>query len=157
MSSTKLDENLEGADNFWAWKYMIMLILEENDLDNYVEGEVQAPEEEEAKAKHKKEMIRANRIIADSIKDHLIPRVSSLETPKQMFDALSRMFEGRNINRKMTLRQQLKNVKMQSSESMHSYFSRAQQIKEQLESIGDSVENDEIVISTEKEETSQVQ
>ena len=88
------------------------------------------------------------RIIADSIKDHLIPQVSSLETPKQMFDALTRMFEGKNINRKMTLRQQLKNVKMQSSESMHSYFSRAHQIKEQLEAIGDTVENDEIVIST---------
>ena len=63
-------------------------------------------------SKHNKDMIRAMRIIADSIKDHLIPRVSSLDSPKDMFDALTRMFEGRNINRKMTLRQQLKNAKM---------------------------------------------
>jgi len=72
-SNTKLDEKLEGADNFWAWKYRIMLILEENDLDKYVEGEVEEPEGEEAKVRHKKEMIRAKRIIVDSIKDHLIP------------------------------------------------------------------------------------
>ena len=30
--STKLDEKLEGANNFRAWKYRVMLILEEHDL-----------------------------------------------------------------------------------------------------------------------------
>ena len=53
-----------------------------------------------------------NRIIADYIKDHLIPQVSSLKTPKAMFDAITKLFEGKNINRKMTLRNQLKNLKI---------------------------------------------
>ena len=39
------------------------------------------------------------RIIVDSIKDHLIPQVSSKETPKEMYDALSKMYEGRNIKK----------------------------------------------------------
>ena len=65
---------------------------------------------DEAKALHKKNLIKAKRIIVDSIKDHLIPRVSSLKTPKAMFDALTKLFEGKNINQKMTLRNQLKNV-----------------------------------------------
>ena len=89
-----------------------MLILREHDLDKYVKEEVPAPEEEEAKSKYNKDMVRAMRIIVDYIKDHLIPQVSSLDSPKDMFDALTRMFEGRNINRKMTLRQQLKNAKI---------------------------------------------
>ena len=54
----------------------------------------------------------AKSIIADSINDHLIPHVSSLNTPKSMFDAMTKLFEGKNINRKMTLRNQLKNVKI---------------------------------------------
>jgi hypothetical protein len=33
---TKLGDKLEGADNFCAWKYRVMLILEENELDKYV-------------------------------------------------------------------------------------------------------------------------
>jgi len=147
-SSTKLDEKLEGAENFRAWRFRVMLILREHDLDKFVVEEVPEPEDEEARSEFMKDQIRAMRIIADSIKDHLIPQVSSLETPKKMFDALTRMFEGRNINKKMTLKQQLKNVKMQSSESMHSHFSKASQIKEQMEAIGDLVENDEVVIST---------
>jgi hypothetical protein len=82
------------------------------------------------KEKHKKNVVKAKRIIIDSIKYHLIPHVSSLTTPKKMFDALSRLYEGNNINKKMTLRTQLKSVKMQSSETIQSYFTRVSQIKE---------------------------
>jgi hypothetical protein len=61
-------------------------------------------------------MIRAKIIVADSIKDHLIPQASSKNTPKYMFDALTRMYEGRNINQKMNLRTQLKDARMQKGE-----------------------------------------
>ena len=80
--STKLDEKLEGAENFRAWKYRIMLIPQENNLEKFVKEEVKEPEEEEAKSKHKKDMIIAKRIIDDSINDNLIPWVSSRETLK---------------------------------------------------------------------------
>ena len=79
---TNLDENIEGVDNFWCWKYRISLVLEENELDSYINQEVLVPEEDEAKALDKKNLVMAKRIIADSIKDHLIPQVSSLNTPK---------------------------------------------------------------------------
>ena len=91
--STKLDEKLEGAENFQAWKYRIMLILQENDLDEFIKVEVLKPKGEEDKENFNKDMIRAKRIIVDSIKDHLIPHVSPLETPMKMYDALSRLFE----------------------------------------------------------------
>ena len=42
---TKLDENLEGVDNFGSWKYRISLVLEENELDSYINEEVLVPEE----------------------------------------------------------------------------------------------------------------
>ena len=63
---TKLDEKLEGADNFWASKYRISLVLEENELDSYIHEEVPVPEGDEAKALHKKKLIMTKRIIADS-------------------------------------------------------------------------------------------
>ena len=69
---TNIYENLEGDDNFRAWKYRISLVFEENELDSYINGEVPVPEGDEAKALHKNNLIKAKRIIADSIKDHLI-------------------------------------------------------------------------------------
>jgi hypothetical protein len=93
-------------------------------------------------------MIKEKRIIADSIKDHLIHHVSSLSSPMKMVDTLTRLFEGININRRMSLRTQLKNVKMQNLVSIHSYFSRVNQIKDHIEAIGDSVEGEEMVMTT---------
>ena len=112
FASTKLVDKLEGVENICAWKYRIGLILEENDLTKFIKENVPEPEEEVAKEKYKKDMIKAKRIIADSIKDHLIPQVSSKNTPNYMFDSLTRMYEGNNINQKMNLRNQLKNTKM---------------------------------------------
>ena len=65
-----------------------------------------------------------------------------------MFDALSGLFEGRNINRKMTLTNQLKSVRAQKSKTMQSYFTRVAQIKDQLEAIGDMVEEAKVVMTT---------
>ena len=67
------------------------MVLEENELDSYIHEEVPVLEGDEAKALHKKKMVMAKRIIADSIKDHLIPQVSSLKKPKSMFDALTKL------------------------------------------------------------------
>ena len=80
--NTNLDEKIKGAENLRTWKYRIMLILQENDIDKFVKEEVKESEEVEAKYKHKKDMIIEKRIIPDSIKDNLIPQVFSRETPK---------------------------------------------------------------------------
>ena len=66
---TKLDENTEGADNFWSWKHRIFLLQEENELDSYINEEVLVLEGDEAKALHKKKLVMDKRIIVDSIKE----------------------------------------------------------------------------------------
>ena len=97
-------------------------------------------------ALHKKNLVKAKKIIADSVMNQLVPQMSSLKTPK-MFDSLTKLFEWKNINQNMTLKKQLKNVKIQNAETVHSYFTRVSQIKEQLVVI-EEVENAEVVIST---------
>ena len=59
-----------------------------------LKGEFAEPEGDEDKAKYKRNLVKAKRIIVDSIKDHLIPHVSSSKTPKEMFDALTNLHEG---------------------------------------------------------------
>ena len=65
-----------------------------------------------------------------------------------MFDSLTKLFEGKNINQEMTLRNQLKNVKIQNAKTIQSYFTRVSQIKEQLEAVDEEVENVDIVMTT---------
>ena len=35
-NNTNLDDNIEGAENLWAWKYRVLLTLEEHDMETYV-------------------------------------------------------------------------------------------------------------------------
>ena len=64
-------------------------------------------------ALHKKNLVKAKKIMVDSVMDQLVPQVSSLKT-RMMFDSLTKIFEGKNINQNMTLTNQLKEVKIQN-------------------------------------------
>ena len=59
-------------------------------------------------ALHQKNLVKAKKIIIDLVTDQLVPQVSSLKTPKEMFDNLTKLIEGKNIHQKMTLRNKLK-------------------------------------------------
>ena len=48
----------------------------------------------------------------------------------------------------MTLRNQLKNVKIQNAETIQSYFTRVSKIKEKHEAMGEYIENGEVVMTT---------
>ena len=67
-------------------------------MDQFITKEVPESEGDEAKDSHKRSMAKAKRIIADSIKDHLIPVFSSFKTLKEVIDALKNMFKQKNVN-----------------------------------------------------------
>ena len=58
-----LNDKLGEAEKFRAWKYRISLVLEEKELDTYISGEVPVLEEDKDKALHKKNLVKAKRII----------------------------------------------------------------------------------------------
>ena len=93
-------------------------------------------------ALHKKNLVKAKKIIADQ----LVLQVYSLKTPK-IFASLTNIFEGKNIDQNMTLRTQLKNVKIQNAETIQSYFTRVSQLKEQIEAVKEEVKNAEVVMA----------
>ena len=65
----------------------------------------------------KKNLVKSQKIIDDSVTNQLVLQVSSLKTSMRV-DFLTKLFEGKNID--LTLRNQLKNVKIQNAETMQS-------------------------------------
>jgi hypothetical protein len=63
-----------------------------------------------------------------------------------MFEDLTILYEVKNINQNMNLRTQLKNTRMQKGELIQEYFSRISQFKEHLEAIGDTIDEDELIM-----------
>jgi hypothetical protein len=73
---------------------------------------------------HEVKEAKAQRIILDGVKDHLIPHLAKKKTTKEMWDALKNLFEVKNENRKMALKSKMHDTKMGKEESVSSYLTR---------------------------------
>jgi hypothetical protein len=89
--------------------------------------------------------INAMSIIVDSIKDHLIPYISHLDSLKKMYDALTNLFSVRNIGQIMSLKNELCDMKMNDDDSITSYFVRISQLRDQLQAIEEITLEKELV------------
>lgn len=81
------------SKKFFAWKKRIELALKENEFMEHVLGEEFVPGKEkiEELENYKGEAL-SQRIIVESIKDHLVPFVVDLKTSKNMYDTLVKLY-----------------------------------------------------------------
>jgi 2-phosphoglycerate kinase len=94
---------------------------------------------------HEVKEARAQRIILDVVKDHLIPHLVEKQTAKEMWDALKKLYEAKNENMKMTLKDKLHSTKMVKGESVTSYLTRVARVKDELAAIGEVILDSELV------------
>ena len=83
-----------------------------------------------------KKDIKAMRIILDVVKDHAIPHISAKDHAHEMWSALTGLFESTNENKKMVLREKLKNIKMVKGEVCMAYLTRISQVRDELATVG---------------------
>jgi hypothetical protein len=129
VNTLKIEDRLEGATNFSAWKAKVLL-LEENDLKEYIEGVVPSRTDPQELAAHKKKEVKAKRVLLESVKDHLIPHISEKKSAKEMYDALVGLYQSVNTSTKLHLKHQLQVVEMSSSDRIISYLMRITQIRD---------------------------
>jgi hypothetical protein len=132
--SMKSENKLDGAYNFRAWKMRIDLILAKNKVLDIVKGKIVELEFEEGKEKEPQNVavvekfkdsdINAMSIIVESIKYHLIPYISHIDSSKKMYDAITNLFSVRNIGQVMSLKNELCDMNMNDEDSITSYFVR---------------------------------
>jgi hypothetical protein len=151
----KLENKLDGAYNFRAWKTRIELILSKNKVLDIMEGKIVKLEFEEGKEKEPQNVvamekfkdsdINAMSIILESIKDHLIPYISHIDSLKKMYDALTNLFSIRNIGQVMSMKNELRDMKMNDEDNITSYFVRISQLRDQLQAIEEIILEKELV------------
>jgi putative lipoic acid-binding regulatory protein len=95
--------------------------------------------------KFKDNDINAMTIIVDSVKDHLIPHISHLDSSKKMYDALTNLFSVRNIGQVMSLKNELRDMKMNDDDSITSYHVRISQLRDQIQAIEEIISEKELV------------
>jgi hypothetical protein len=128
VSTLKLEDRLEGETNFQAWKERVLLLLEENDLKEYVESVVTDPTDPQELTTHKKKEVKVKWVLLESVKDHLIPHIAEKTTAKNMYDALVGLYQNKNTGRMLHLKHQLQIIRMTSEDTMVNYLMKITQI-----------------------------
>ena len=83
----RFEDQLEGVSNYLQWKVRISTVLRENKLWPHVSIVVTVPSSDPiALDLHEVKEARAQRIILDIVKDHLIPHLAEKTTAKEMWD-----------------------------------------------------------------------
>ena len=132
-SSFKEHEKLGDASNFAAWKVILEIIADNNDVLEYIQGRMpDPPKNDSAYLINKKGESKAKKIIVDSLQDHLLAYVGNLRKSKEMYDNIVGMYEVKNLSHIMDLKNQLKESKMHKGETIQSIFMRIIEITDQL-------------------------
>jgi len=122
MSSLfKENETLGNSSNFTAWKVKLEIIADNKDVLDYIQGKVPKPPKNSSdvvKNKHKKGELKAKKIIVDGLQDNLLAYVGNLRKSKDMYDKIVGMYEVNNLIEIISLKDQLKDMKMNKGESM---------------------------------------
>ena len=86
---------------------MVLLLLEENDLKEYVETMVVDSTDPQELTTHKKKEVKVKWVLLESVKDHLIPHIAEKTTTKNMYDALVGLYQNKNTGRMLHLKHQI--------------------------------------------------
>ena len=139
-SSIRFEDRLEGVSNYLQWKVRISSVLEENKLWLFANTIVHVPDSYPiALDVHEVREAKTQRIILDGVKDHLIPHLAGKKTTNEMWVALKGLYEAKNENWKMALRDKLHGARMVKGESVATYLTRFAQVKDELAAIGEFI------------------
>lgn len=116
---------LFDGTNYPSWKYRMLVTLEEHELKECIERDIEDREElvvkeedtpqvkQDKEKKIQKKERRCKSLIVSRICDSQIEYVQGHETPKAIWDSLSRVFERKSIAKRMHLSRQLKELKFE--------------------------------------------
>ena len=81
----------------------------------------------------------------DGVKNHLIPHLAEKKTAKEMWDALKNLYEAKNENWRMDLKDKMNDTKMGKGDSVASYHTRVAQVKDEMAIVGEVILDLELV------------
>ena len=109
MMNIRYEDRLDGVSNYIPWKVRIIAVFKELRVWNFINSVMTKPTNKDELEEFEAHEARAQRIILDGVKDHLIPHhliphSVDKKTAKDMWDTLTKLFEAKNENQKMALK-----------------------------------------------------
>jgi hypothetical protein len=120
----------------------------ENTIWEFSNSIVAPPTDPKELAIRKLKDVKSRRIILYRVNDYLIPHLFGKTTVRDMWEAPKGLFKSKNENRKMVLREKLRDMKMARSNTMTTYLTWIRQVRDELVGIGETMDDSVLVRMT---------
>ena len=120
-------------------------LLDEHAIKTYVDNVVVVPTDTYSLKKYKAKMAKVKIMILDRVKDHVVYHIASKGTAKEMWDALSTLYQGSSEQRKMYLEQKLRTAQMQKGECVDPFLTKLKETYDELSAAGHTPQDSELV------------
>eukprot|EP00253_Pinus_taeda_P034881 PITA_34881 len=135
-------DRLDGHTNYSVWNERMQSIFEEAEVWDIMvhttQTPVVVPTAVTQLAAYNKKNNKVKRLILDGVKDHCIPHVKGKSNAHEMWTTLSNLYQSTNENRKMVLKEKLKNIKM-GNDSAAGYLTKIANVRDELAAIGEAI------------------
>ena len=148
FNGLRLEYALEGSSNYIAWKDRMEAVLDDNGLKEFIDAEFSKTTSSDATVLEawKKKTTKCRRILLEGVKDHIVSRLHGKASPFLMWKALTDLFQSKSDQRKLALKDKLRNIKMEKGDSIPKYLTKFFQCKDEMGSVGVTVDEEELVI-----------
>lgn len=103
VNGVRDQDKLDGASNFVIWKARILVFLDKHRIKDYALKVVVVLVDADPLKKYEEAQAIAKCMILHGVKDHVLPHISEKETSREMWEALTTLYQGTSVQRKMLL------------------------------------------------------
>ena len=121
FNGLRLEYALKGTSNYISWKDMIKEVLKNNGLKELTDKDVPKPDAANLDAWQKK-VAKARRIMLEGVRDQIVSSLHGKATPYARWKALTDLFQSSSGHRKLALKNQLRNIKMEKGDNIPKYL-----------------------------------
>jgi transposase InsO family protein len=137
MGSDKLDQRL-GSNNYGTWREQMQALLAYKDLWTATDPSIEQAANPGASQK-------ALSLIKLNLEPHMLSLVARCQTARQAWNALENNFRAKSAARLVQLKRELASLSKSKAETLDQYFDRARTLRAELELVGATVEDNDIV------------
>eukprot|EP00253_Pinus_taeda_P030443 PITA_30443 len=141
----RLEYALEGSSNYIAWKDRMEVVLDDNGLKEFIDADVPKPTDAAQVVDWQKKTAKCQRILLEGVRDHIVSSLHGKATPYLMWKALIDLYQSKSDQRKLVLKDKLRNIKCEKGDSMPKYLTKFTQCRDELGSVGVTVDDEDLV------------
>eukprot|EP00253_Pinus_taeda_P024768 PITA_24768 len=121
------------------------VVLDDNGLKEFIDTDIPKPTDATQADAWQTKIAKCRKILLEGMKDHIVSSLHGKATPYLMWKSLIELFQSKSDQRKLALKDKLRNIKCEKGDSMPKYLTKFTQCRDELGSVGVTFDDEDLV------------